>query len=80
MLSVSAAKTILAVLGTTGSGIPEIVNARVADVESKIARFAKSEIPPGAVMLARGVKSSCAVSVTTLAAPVTVTDAPISKS
>ena len=73
VLSVSAAKRI-------GFPDPETVNTRVADVESEIARFAKSEIPPGAVMLARGVKSSCAVSVTTLEAPVTVTDAPINKS
>ena len=73
MLSVSAAKSI-------GLFDPDTVNTRVAEVESEIARFARSEIPPGAVMFARGVKSSCAVSVTTLEAPVTVTDAPINKS
>ena len=79
MLSVSAAKRI-------GFPDPETVNTRVADVESEIARFAKRDIPPGAVMLARGVRSRSAVKVTAqavlhpLEASVTVTDAPINKS
>ena len=41
----------------TGLPEPVTVNTRVAVVVSATARFASSEIPPGAVMFARGVRS-----------------------